>query len=232
MDYIAYYRVSTTRQGKSGLGLEAQRATVAAFLKPGDQLKAEYTESESGKRNDRPALAAAVEQATQTGATLLIAKLDRLSRNAAFIFTLKETGVSFVAADMPDANTMSIGVMAVMAQSEREAISERTRAALAAKKARGQPLGTPANLTVAGRRKGNNVYSEKARRKPQNIRAGFLAVQLHEKGETLSEIAAALNNNGFTTVRGNRFHPTSVKRLISRASSSDQPQALPGASQG
>ena len=147
--YVAYLRVSTQKQGQSGLGLAAQRAAVQAFP-PVARLVAEFVEVESGKKNERPQLAAALALAKATGATLLIAKLDRLSRNAGFIFQLRDAGVDFVCCDMPDANTLTVGIFAVLAQHERELISQRTKAALAAKKAQGAQLGTPANLTPRG----------------------------------------------------------------------------------
>src|SRR5262249_39658819 len=139
--FVAYLRVSTARQGRSGLGLEAQRETVRQFIasRNGKIIAPEFIEVESGKRNDRPEFAKAIKRCRVTGATLLVAKLDRLSRNAAFLLTLRDSliasGVEYVAADMPEANTMTIGVMAVVAQHEREAISKRTKEALAAAKA-------------------------------------------------------------------------------------------------
>jgi DNA invertase Pin-like site-specific DNA recombinase len=145
--YVPYYRVSTARQGQSGLGLEAQRAAVAAFVADSAQLLGEFVEIESGKKNQRPQLLAAIAAARAAGATLLIAKLDRLSRNAGFIFALRDSGVAFVCCDMPDANTLTVGLFAVIAQHEREMISKRTIDALTAKKARGAVLGTPANMT-------------------------------------------------------------------------------------
>src|SRR5688572_20704691 len=138
--YTAYYRVSTSEQGQSGLGLAAQRQAVERFVNCSDCIVAEYVEVESGKKDMRPQLAAAIAKAKATGSTLIISKLDRLSRNAAFIFTLRDSGVDFIAADMPEANTLTIGIFAVMAQHEREAISSRTKAALAAKKAQGHKL--------------------------------------------------------------------------------------------
>jgi DNA invertase Pin-like site-specific DNA recombinase len=119
MNYVAYYRVSTKKQGQSGLGLESQRELVKRFLKPGDTLLQEYIEVESGKRNDRLQLEAAIAFAKQHQAQLLIAKLDRLSRNASFIFKLRDSHVNFLAVDMPDANTLTIGIFAVLAQHER-----------------------------------------------------------------------------------------------------------------
>src|SRR5579862_7716530 len=134
--FIAYYRVSTEKQGQSGLGLDAQRKAVADYLNGGQwALLAEYTEVESGKRADRPQLLAALAHAKATGATLIVAKLDRLSRNVAFIAALMESGVEFTAADMPMANRLTVHVLAAVAEHEREAISARTKAALAAAKA-------------------------------------------------------------------------------------------------
>jgi DNA invertase Pin-like site-specific DNA recombinase len=128
--YTPYYRVSTRKQGNSGLGLEAQQAAVHAFIQEPAQLLEEFVEVESGKKNQRPQLLAAIAQARRVGSTLLIAKLDRLSRNAGFIFALRDSGVDFVCCDMPDANTLTVGLFAVIAQHERETISQRTKDAL------------------------------------------------------------------------------------------------------
>ena len=134
---VAYFRVSTAAQGRSGLGLEAQKVSVAELARQRDwQVLAEFTEVESGKRNDRPELAKALHHAKVTGAVLVIAKLDRLSRNAAFLLTLRDSGVRFMAADLPDACDLTVGVLAVIAQAEREAISQRTKAALGTVKAK------------------------------------------------------------------------------------------------
>src|SRR3954471_9889154 len=141
--YVSYLRVSTDRQGRSGLGLEAQRAAVAAYLDGGNwSLLSEFVEVESGKRDtNRPELAKALHLAKITGAVLLIAKLDRLSRDAHFLLGLEKAGVDFVAVDMPAANRLTVGIMAMVADEERRAISARTKAALAAAKARGRQLG-------------------------------------------------------------------------------------------
>src|ERR671927_1374969 len=145
--YVSYLRVSTDRQGRSGLGLEAQRKAVEDFLNGGRwDLIAEFVEVESGKRDDRPKLADALALCRLHNATLVIAKLDRLSRDAHFLLGLQKAGVRFVAADMPEANELVVGIMAVVAQAERKMISARTKAALAAAKARGKRLGNPGNL--------------------------------------------------------------------------------------
>nr|WP_240429621.1 recombinase family protein [Tunicatimonas sp. TK19036] len=218
MDYIAYYRVSTQQQGRSGLGLEAQQSAVRRFLKPDDQLIEQYTEVESGKRNNRPQLVQAISQVKATGATLLIAKLDRLSRNAGFIFTLRDTGVPFVAADMPDANHLTVGLMAVLADHERQLISERTSAALQALKERGKELGTPENFTEGVRSAGREAMQQKAFYNDNNRRAGKLSLALYQQGESYSQIACQLNEHGFKTRRGRDFTHVQVKRLIERYS--------------
>jgi DNA invertase Pin-like site-specific DNA recombinase len=141
MLFVTYLRVSTDRQGKSGLGLEAQRAAVLDHVTGKGEIAAEYVEIESGKKNERPQLARALAEAKRIGAVLLIAKLDRLARNVAFIANLLESGVEIAAADMPEANRFLLHVMAAVAEHEAQAISDRTRAALAAAKARGVALG-------------------------------------------------------------------------------------------
>lgn len=216
MDYIAYYRVSTQQQGRSGLGIEAQQQTVRKFLKEGDQLIEQYTEVESGKRNNRPQLEKAISQVQSTGSTLLIAKLDRLSRNAGFIFMLRDTGIPFIAADMPDANHLTVGLMAVLADHERQLISERTRAALQALKARGKELGSPDNFTDIVRERGRKTMQQKAYHHANNRRAGLLSISLYQQGNSYASIARQLNEYGFKTRRGKDFSHVQVKRLIER----------------
>jgi len=145
MKYVVYYRVSTKEQGKSGLGLEAQKAEVNRFLKEDDSIIKEFTDIDSGKNDNRVELQKAIEHAKKENAKLLIAKLDRLSRSVSFIFQLRDSKVDFVCCDLPDANTLTIGIFATMAQHEREVISKRTKAALAARKAKGFKLGTPSS---------------------------------------------------------------------------------------
>ncbi|RPD44365.1 resolvase [Hymenobacter sediminis] len=214
--YIAYYRVSTTKQGTSGLGLEAQQHAVAQYVRAPAQVLSHYTEVESGKKNQRPQLLAAIAHARQAGATLLIAKLDRLSRNAGFIFALRDSGVDFICCDMPDANTLTVGIFAVLAQHERELISKRTKEALAALKARGVALGTPANLTTEAMRQGQVVRQQNARENKENRQAARLAVLLRQQGHTLLQIAQELNSGDYRTRRGKEFDATAVRRLLLR----------------
>ncbi len=219
--YIAYYRVSTRRQGQSGLGLDAQRKAVADYLNGGGwELLAEFTEVESGKHADRPELAKALHRAKVTGSTLVIAKLDRLSRNAAFLLALRDSRVRFVAADMPDANHLVVGIMALIAQHEREAISKRTREALQAAKRRGTVLGNP-NGAAALRRaaKGNQAGVRAIKKQADSHAADLAPVLAHLRQEgitTLGGIADALNSRGMLAPRGGRWYKTSVRNLLAR----------------
>lgn len=215
-NYVTYYRVSTQRQGRSGLGLEAQRTAVRAYLEAhGGKELATFTEVESGKRNDRPQLDAAKRRCRQTRATLLVAKLDRLSRNAAFLLSLKGAGVRFVAADMPDMNETVVGVLAVIAQHEREAISERTKAALAAAKARGIRLGNP--RLRAGTRHSAAVASaanaERARTRAAELRDVIEEARAAGR-KSLRAIAAYLDGLGITTARGSAWTAVAVQRVL------------------
>ena len=218
--FISYYRVSTDRQGASGLGLEAQERAVLDFLNGGPwELVGQFTEVESGKNNDRPQLAKAMAECRLRNATLVIAKLDRLSRNAAFLMNLQEAGVDFVCADMPDANKLTIGILALIAQNEREAISKRTKEALAARKARGLPLGNPANLTpeaaALGSAAGNAVRTAKANRRAADL-APVIA-DIRAAGKTsCAAIAGELNARGFPTPRGGRWAPAQAFLLLMR----------------
>ena len=214
LKYIAYYRVSTKGQGESGLGLEAQRSAVAGYVK--GLIVAEYPEVESGKNNRRVQLVGAIDRAKKEGAILVIAKLDRLSRNASFIFTLRDSGVSFQCVDMPDANTLTIGIFATLAQHERELISSRTKSALAVKRAQGARLGKPENLTLAAQRKGTEVTRGNAQAHPANRRALSVAHMMHQAGKNYTQIADHLNQTGFQTVRGCAFQATQVRRLLQR----------------
>ncbi len=219
--FVAYYRVSTERQGRSGLGLEAQRQAVAGYLNGGRwKLLREFTEIESGKVNTRPKLGQAIDLCRVTGATLVIAKLDRLSRNAAFLLTLRDSGVRFVAADMPDANALTVGIMALIAQHEREAISQRTKEALAAAKRRGVKLGNPHGARPLRRaRKGNAAAIVAIRRRADERAEQMHATikELRDKGiTTLAGLANSLNEGDARTPRGARWHPSSVRNLLAR----------------
>lgn len=209
--YIAYYRVSTTKQGQSGLGLEAQQAAVMNFIKDA-ALIAEYTEIESGKKSNRTVLAKAIDHAKKEGATLVIAKLDRLSRDVEFIFKLRNTGIDFICCDMPEANTLTIGIMAVMVQAERERISQRTKDALKALKARGVKLGKPENLTQQAREKGVKALKEKAAQANRQIKAQ--AAALRKEGKTLQAIVGELSELGYRSRKGKALKRTTIKRLL------------------
>ena len=212
--YVVYFRVSTQKQGRSGLGLEAQRSAVNAYISNPALLVGEFTDIESGKKNDRPQLLAAIGHCKQQSAVLLIAKLDRLTRNVAFIFTLRDSGIEFMCADMPEANTLTIGVMASMAQYERELIGDRTRKALAEKKRQGAQLGTPENLNAAAILKSRQIRQANARQDENNRRAATLARSLRGAGQSWTQIAHMLNANGFRTRRGKSFHVMQVQRVI------------------
>lgn len=221
MKLIAYHRVSTAKQGHSGLGLEAQAAAIRTYAdRVRGQVLATFTEVESGKANDRLELAKALRLARVTGATLVIAKLDRLSRNAAFLLTLRDSGVRFVAADVPDANELTVGLLAVIAQHEREAIARRTREALQAAKVRGQVLGNPngaAALRRAGKGNGAGVQAAVAKADTHAANLGPVVAAMRAEGlSSLGELAEALNQRGMLTPRSGRWHKSSVKNLLMR----------------
>jgi len=212
--FVAYYRVSTAKQGNSGLGLQAQQETVKKSI-GGGILVAEFTEIESGKNDKRIELQKAIDYAKKNNATLIIAKLDRLSRNASFIFKLRDSNVDFFCCDLPDANSFTIGIFALLAQQERELISERTTKALAAKKANGFKLGKPENFTNESRSLGNAAYHEKALQNENNIRAIAFIRSLTAQGLKRTAIANKLNESGFKTSKGNAFYSTTVKQIES-----------------
>tara|TARA_R110002124_G_scaffold159007_2_gene326195 strand:- start:1330 stop:2100 length:771 start_codon:yes stop_codon:yes gene_type:complete len=234
MKAIAYYRVSTASQGRSGLGLDAQRHAVQQLaMQRGLSILAEFTEVETGRRDDRPVLKKALARAKLTEATLVIAKLDRLSRNAAFLLTLRDSGARFLAADIPDANDLTIGVLAVISQAEREMISRRTTEALAAIKhkiARGEihlssrsgrpvtALGNPHAEGALGRYAGNLTLARRANARRTAARYRELApivAAIMSAGHTKpSAVAAELNRQGIATVRGAKWHASTAGRLI------------------
>lgn len=221
MKYVAYYRVSTQKQGQSGLGLEAQKEIVKQHLKRKDRIIAEYTEVETGKSNYRPQLTEAILHTKEQNATLIIAKLDRLSRNISFIFQLRDTKVPFVCCDIPEANTLTIGMFATMAQHERETISARTKAALQVKKQQGFKLGSPQNLTEQARQKSIAVRKDQARRNTENRRASALIKELRAQKMSYQKIAERLNEAGFKTSQAKQFTSVQVKRLDDRNQEED-----------
>ena len=217
--YVSYLRVSTNRQGRSGLGLEAQRKVVEDFLNGGRwDLIAEFVEVESGKRDDRPKLTEALALCRLHNATLVIAKLDRLSRDAAFLLGPQKAGVRFVAADMPEANELVVGIMAVVAQAERKMISTRTKAALAAAKARGARLGKPENLRNqdAGRMHGRARRSAMAAERAADLRPIITNVQA-SGASSLRQIVTGLNRRGIPAARGGAWSAVQIRRVLERA---------------
>ncbi|WCS25230.1 recombinase family protein [Methylobacterium sp. NMS14P] len=234
---VSYLRVSTEMQGRSGLGLEAQRQSVANFLNGGQwNVLAELVEVESGSRDDRPELRKALALCRLHNATLVIAKLDRLSRDAHFLLGLQKAGVRFVAADMPEANEMVVGIMAVVAQAERQMIAKRTREALAAKRSyyatlsnadraalqaagKATSLGNPTNL---GKRDEGRALGRARRTEIANGRAADLAPIIADVkaagAVSLREIAAALNRRAIPAPRGGAWSAVQVQRATLRIS--------------
>jgi DNA invertase Pin-like site-specific DNA recombinase len=218
MQIVAYYRVSTDKQGRSGLGLEAQKSAVQAVLRPGDHLAAEYTEIESGRRTDRPELARALNHAKVNRAALVVAKVDRLARNVHFLETILNGGVEVRFADLPQLSGPTgrfiLQQMAAVAQLEAGLISERTKAALVAAKARGKKLGGYRGHTV------DSKLGTVARQQKADARAKDLAPVVSEiqatGAVTLTEVANALNLRRVPTARSGKWTPTKVSRLLER----------------
>jgi DNA invertase Pin-like site-specific DNA recombinase len=211
--FIAYYRVSTDKQGKSGLGLDAQRQAVAGFAAGRGQIVAEHTEVES-TRNHRPELHAALAACRRQKATLVIARLDRLARNVAFISNLMESRVDFVAVDMPEANRLTIHILAAVAEHEREMISQRTKAALQAAKARGTVLGNPHPLPAS--RLGTAALQ--AQTEAFSATVSPLILALRQQGYSLAGIARELNSRHIPTARGGLWYATTVRNILRRSS--------------
>lgn len=212
--FVAYYRVSTTKQGINGLGMDAQRNSVMNYLNGGDwKLVAEFAEVETGKRSDRHELGKAIALCRKERATLLIAKLDRLARNAAFLLNLRDSGVDFIAADMPHADKFTVGIMALVAEKERDMISQRTKDGLAAARRRGTRLGNP-NPAVAIKR-AVAVNIERANSHAHCILAVIQEIQQAHVG-SLRGIAQCLNARGFKTPNGKLFAAQSVKNALRR----------------
>lgn len=223
--FVAYLRVSTDGQGRSGLGLEAQRATVGAHAATtGGLIVSEFVEVESGRKRDRPQLAAALATCRTTRAILVIAKLDRLARNVAFVSNLMESGVEFVAADMPAVNRLTVHILAAIAEEEARMISARTRAALAAAKARGVRLGNPRLLVRDAElsAKGNVVQVANARRRAAAV-LPYIERARRAGARTLAEIAEALMARGVPAPRGgHRWSPAQVRRTLPIGATPDE----------
>ena len=216
-DFVSYSRVSTAEQGRSGLGLEAQQMAISRFLRQDDQVLADFVEVESGKRCDRPELKRALDCCQRHRATLLIAKLDRLARNVVFIATMMERGVPFVAADMPGADPFRLHIEAAIAEDEMRKISVRTKAALAAAKARGVKLGGwRENSPTLGQYQ--PVASAAAARKAADFAASVrpLVEELHASGLSLRAIAAELDRRRIPAMRGGKWGPMAVRNVLSR----------------
>lgn len=221
MKIVAYYRVSTRKQGESGLGLESQEASVKAFaVQRNGQIIAAYTEVESGKVAERRELNKALAHARRSKATLLVAKLDRLARNVAFLSALMDSGVEFVACDNPHANRLTIHILAAVAEDEARRISERTKAALAAYKARGGKLGAARPecriLTLEARRRGGQLGGAAAKRLAAKAYEDVepQVQELATQGLSLRAIARVLNDYGHTTRRGKDWNHVQVMRIL------------------
>ncbi len=215
--FVSYSRVSTDRQGKSGLGLEAQAAAIEAHVETaGGAVVASFVEVESGKVDERPELEKALALCKRKKATLLIAKLDRLSRDAHFLLGLQKSGVPFAAADMPYADSFTVGVLALVAQKEREMISERTKAALKAAKARGIQLGCPdAPRTAAIARE---AKIEKAKSRAANIAPVIREIMANGGDMSLRAVAMVLEARGIKTPRGgSRWQAVQIQRVLAAA---------------
>ncbi|MEE2878741.1 MAG: recombinase family protein [Pseudomonadota bacterium] len=220
--YASYFRVSTKQQGKSGLGLEAQREAVRRHLVGNpDATVTEFVEVESGKRKDRPELAKALQLCRQTGAVLIIAKLDRLARNVAFVSSVMESGIEFVACDNPQANRLTLHILAAVAEDEARRISERTKAALEVAKVRGVKLGGDRGYRPEGR----PDEALKALKAKSETFAGTISPIIEDLRESgiysLSAIAAELNQRGIRTARGGKWHASTI-RNIERKSNFDR----------
>lgn len=216
--FVAYLRVSTRHQSISGLGLDAQREIISKHLQ-GKSTIAEYIEVESGRKSDRPKLQEALALCRKEKATLIVAKLDRLSRNVAFTSRLLESDVEIKFCDFPEANRLVLHIISSIAEYEANLIRTRTKQALEAKRSRGEQLGKPENFTnnqakaIAHSR---HTVTAKARNNPNNKRAVAMLKVLAQSTSNLSEMARTLNQEGFTTSRGGSFTAQQVKVLLQR----------------
>lgn len=215
MKYIAYYRVSTKRQGESGLGLKAQKQSVETYLSP-EAIDKEFIEIESGtNKRYRPKLQEAIQLCIKYDATLVIAKLDRLARNVAFVSSLMDSKVKFLAVDNPHATPLTIHILSAVAQDEAQRISTRIKEGLAQSK---KQLGNPQHLTNEARLKGIESIKHKALNNPNNRTALAYVKMMDYKNMKLREIAEALNSNGFTTSKGKKISTTQVIRIKNKIS--------------
>ncbi|NQV27811.1 MAG: recombinase family protein [Rhodopirellula sp.] len=227
---VTYFRVSTQRQGRSGLGLEAQKTAVEFYAnRVGAEIAASYTEVESGKRNDREELARAIAHAKRSKATLVVAKLDRLARNVAFTSSLMESGVEFIACDQPHANRLTIHILAAVAEHEADMISQRTKSALAAPKSRGVKLGSAReghwkgreDKRQAGLAKAQQMAAKARKRMADDAYADIADIAddlkaMRAEGLSFPAIAAKLNEQGHTTRRGKLWNPVQVRNVLQR----------------
>jgi DNA invertase Pin-like site-specific DNA recombinase len=213
MNYIAYYRVSTKKQGISQLGLKAQKQSVESFISP-ELIDMEFTEIETGtNKKFRPVLNEALALCKKHGATLIIAKLDRLARNVSFVSSLMDSKVKFKAVDMPEATDLTIHIMSAIAQNEAKVISSRIKDALAQST---KELGNPQNLTPEAQKRGVEMIKLKAKQNANNKRALAFVMELDYKNLTLREIAEKLNRNEFKTSTGKMFGTTQVIRILKK----------------
>jgi DNA invertase Pin-like site-specific DNA recombinase len=222
-NFIGYFRVSTKNQvraDQTSLGIEAQKTAVRNFIGDTGTLIKEYVEIESGKNNNRPILEEAIQQAEKIGATLIIAKLDRLSREVSFLFQLRDriqnNGVKIKSLDIPDMNTLNLGIYGTIAQHERETISLRTKNALAELKKKGVKLGSPINISKEAREKGQEAIKANAINNDRNRQAQAIVNGCKQRGMSFHEIADYLNKLNFRTRNNKSFFATSVKRLYDR----------------
>lgn len=217
--YVAYYRVSTQKQGKSGLGLDAQKNIIRSFVNCDTCIIYEFTEIESGKKTSRIELEKAIQAAKDNNAVLIVAKLDRLARNVEFIFKLQNSGVQFKACDLSEFNTLTIGIFATIAQYERELISQRTKDALQAKKASGFKFGEKGtqNLKKSNAyEKGLAVRQKNAKEKKENLQAMEFIKNYRLQGFTMQAIADKLNELGYKTSRGKSFQVGQIAMFLNR----------------
>ena len=208
--FVAYYRVSTDKQGRSGLGLDAQRQAVASYVAHRGEILAAFTEIESGRKNDRPQLAEALALCRRQRAILVIARLDRLARNVNFISGLMDSRVDFVAVDMPEANRLTIHILAAVAEHEREMISKRTKAALQVAKTRGTRLGNPDPLPASQ----EAIKALRAKTAKYHATVKPLIRELRQQGMSLSAIAEELTRRHIPTARGGLWYAATVKNIL------------------